>query len=54
MRLVRLIGNTEGTVGIFVTALNVCISLPEKKFACKILQFLVYINIQDSSVSVLH
>ena len=37
-------------MGIFVTALNVCISLPEKKIACKILQLLVYINIQDSSV----
>ena len=37
-------------MGIFVTALNVRISLPEKKIACKILQFLVYINIQDLSV----
>ena len=34
-------------MGIFVTALIVCISLPEKYY---ILQFLVYINIQDSSV----
>ena len=54
IRLVRLIGNTEGTVGIFVTALLVCkfllFSLPGKEFVCKILQFSVYINVQDSSV----
>ena len=37
-------------MGIFVTAINALISRPEKKFACKILQFLVYINVQDSSV----
>ena len=37
-------------MGIFVTVLNVCISLPEKKIACTILQFLVYINVQDQSV----
>ena len=37
-------------MGILVTALNLCISLPEKKFACKILHFLVYINVQDSTV----
>ena len=39
-------------MGIFVTVtvLNVCISLPEKKIACKILQFLVYINVQEQSV----
>jgi len=42
--LVRLIGNTEGTVGISVTALlkvNFA-SLPGKEFVCKILQFSVY------------
>jgi len=42
--LVRLIGNTEGTVGISVTALlevNFA-SIPGKEFVCKILQFSVY------------
>ena len=37
-------------MGIFVTTLIVCISLPEKTISCKILQFVVYINVQDSSV----
>ena len=37
-------------MGIFVTALIVCISLPEKTFASKILQFLIYIDVQDWSV----
>ena len=31
-------------MGIFVSALT------REKFACKVLQFLVYINVQDSSV----
>ena len=41
-------------MGIFVTALLVfkflLISLPGKEFVCKILQFSVYINVQDSFV----
>ena len=49
-----MIGNTEGTAGIFVTAPFVCkfllISLPGKEFVCKLLQFSVYMNVQDSSV----
>ena len=32
-------------MGIFVSALT-----REKKFACTVLQFIVYINVQDSSV----
>ena len=41
-------------MGIFVTALLVCkfllIFLPGKEFLCKILQFSVYVNVQDLSV----
>ena len=37
-------------MGIFVTALLLCISLPGKKFACKIPQFSVHMNAQDSFV----
>ena len=48
--LVRLIGNTEGTVGIFVTALLV-ISPPGKEFVCKILQLSVYKRSRFACVS---
>ena len=53
IRLVRLIGNTEGMVGIFVTSFFTSFlptSLPGKGFVGKILQFSVYMNVQDSSV----
>ena len=46
--------DTAGTMGIFVSPHLACkfllISLPGKEFVCKILQFSVYINVQDLSV----
>ena len=57
IRLVHFIGNTEGTVEIFVTALLVCtfllITLPEKNLFAKYCSS-QFINVQGSPVSVLH